>query len=154
MRFHTPTVSETKPAKEESIKMEEREIIARLRNCILALAQQRILLFDTTVQYTYDASLKHQVSVLILYTSKVWLIILPYWLTLRMYKHMCVLRQFCCCHDYTLQPFRSCTIIMIFSHAVIISHKFLYSLSVQVKELLDPEVARDITEHARNLAVD
>ena len=66
MRFHTPTVSETKPAKEESIKMEEREIIARLRNCILALAQQRILLFDTTVQYTYDASLKHEVSVLII----------------------------------------------------------------------------------------
>ncbi len=63
MRFHTPTVSDAKPAKEEAIKMEEREIIARLRNCILALAQQRILLFDTTVQYTYESSLKYQVSV-------------------------------------------------------------------------------------------
>lgn len=63
MRFHTPTVSDAKPAKEEAIKMEEREIIARLRNCILALAQQSILLFDTTVQYTYESSLKYQVSV-------------------------------------------------------------------------------------------
>ncbi len=28
------------------------------------------------------------------------------------------------------------------------------SLSMQVKELLDPEVARDITEQARNIATD
>ena len=28
------------------------------------------------------------------------------------------------------------------------------SLSMQVKELLDPEVARDITEQARNIAMD
>ena len=60
MRFQTP-VTERKSVEEEVIKMEEREIIARLRNCILALAQQRILLYDTTVQYTYEASLKYQV---------------------------------------------------------------------------------------------
>ena len=40
---------------------EEREIIARLRNCILALVQQRVMLFDTSIQYTYDASLKYEV---------------------------------------------------------------------------------------------
>ncbi len=62
MRFQTPILPEKKPLiKEEVIKIEERETIARLRNCILALAQQKVLLFDTTVQYTYEASLKYQV---------------------------------------------------------------------------------------------
>ena len=61
MRFQTPVTEDKSGEKEEVIKMEEREIIARLRNCILALAQQRILLYDTTVQYTYEASLKYQV---------------------------------------------------------------------------------------------
>lgn len=41
---------------------EERETIARLRNCILALVQQKVMLFDTTIQYTYDASLKYEVG--------------------------------------------------------------------------------------------
>lgn len=63
MRFQTP-VSEKQADREEAVKMEEREIIARLRNCILALAQDRVLLFDTTVQYAYDASLKYQVRVI------------------------------------------------------------------------------------------
>ncbi len=31
---------------------------------------------------------------------------------------------------------------------------FSLSVSLQVKELLDPEVARDITEQARNIAMD
>ena len=45
--------------------MEERETIARLHNCILALVQKRIQLFDTSIQYSYEASLKYQVTVLI-----------------------------------------------------------------------------------------
>lgn len=43
------------------VARETRETIARLRNCIVALAQEKVLLFDTTIQYTYDASLKYQV---------------------------------------------------------------------------------------------
>ena len=46
------------------VTKEERETIARLRNCIVALVQQRIMLFDTSIQYTYDASLKYKVSTL------------------------------------------------------------------------------------------
>lgn len=62
MRFQTPHLPLNKlPIKEEAIKIGERETIARLRNCVLALAQHRVLLFDTTVQYTYEASLKYQV---------------------------------------------------------------------------------------------
>ena len=41
--------------------LEERETIARLRNCIVALAQHKTLLYDTTIQYAYDASLKYEV---------------------------------------------------------------------------------------------
>ena len=37
--------------------------IARLRNCISALALNNIMIFDTTIQYTYEASLKFEVSV-------------------------------------------------------------------------------------------
>lgn len=40
---------------------EQRNVIARLRNCILALAQNSIMIFDTTIQYTYEASLKFEV---------------------------------------------------------------------------------------------
>ena len=47
--------------KGEPVTREERETIARLRNCVLGLAQQKIMLFDTTIQYTYDASLKYEV---------------------------------------------------------------------------------------------
>ena len=42
--------------------LEERRTIARLRNCILALAKHKIMLFDTTIQYTFDASLRHKVK--------------------------------------------------------------------------------------------
>ena len=41
---------------------EQRNVIARLRNCISALAQNRIMIFDTTIQYTYEASLKFEVG--------------------------------------------------------------------------------------------
>lgn len=41
---------------------EQRNVIARLKNCITALAQNRIMIFDTTIQYTYEASLKFEVT--------------------------------------------------------------------------------------------
>jgi len=66
MRFQSPLSESVKTIAEQTIKMEDREIIARLRNCVLALASQRVLLFDTTVQYTYEASLKYQVLLLFL----------------------------------------------------------------------------------------
>lgn len=72
MRFQTPVFPlKQSAAKEETVKIEDRETIARLRNCVLALAQQRVLLFDTTVQYTYEASLKYQVELRIQYTYNV-----------------------------------------------------------------------------------
>lgn len=40
---------------------EQRKIVARLRNCITALARNDIMIFDTTIQYTYEASLKFEV---------------------------------------------------------------------------------------------
>lgn len=61
MRFQTPADSADRNKKAEPVTREERETIAQLRNCILGLAQQKILLFDTTIQYTYDASLKYEV---------------------------------------------------------------------------------------------
>lgn len=42
---------------------EQRKIIARLRNCISALAQNKVMIFDTTIQYTYEASLKFKVGI-------------------------------------------------------------------------------------------
>lgn len=47
--------------------------MGRLRNCIVALAEQKVLLYDTTIQYTYDASLKYEVC------TQTWL--LPYMVT-------------------------------------------------------------------------
>jgi len=37
-------------------------VIARLRNCILALADQRMMLYDTSVMYAYEASAHFQVK--------------------------------------------------------------------------------------------
>ena len=34
----------------------DRETIARLRNCILALAEHKMMLYDTTVLYAFEAS--------------------------------------------------------------------------------------------------
>ncbi|XP_014774425.1 exosome complex component RRP4 [Octopus bimaculoides] len=36
----------------------DREVIARMRNCILALSHHKMMLFDTSILYTYDNSLK------------------------------------------------------------------------------------------------
>ncbi|XP_013780217.1 exosome complex component RRP4-like [Limulus polyphemus] len=44
----------------ELVPLTDRETVARLRNCILALARHRLLLYDTTILYSYEASLRHQ----------------------------------------------------------------------------------------------
>lgn len=49
----------------ESIARPDREVIVRLRNCILALAQCKMMLYDTSIQYAYDESLKYEVEELL-----------------------------------------------------------------------------------------
>lgn len=36
-------------------------MISRLRNCIVSLVTQRVMLYDTSILYCYEASLPHQV---------------------------------------------------------------------------------------------
>ena len=50
----------------------DREAIARLRNCIVSLADHGVLLFDTSILYAYDASLKYTVR-------RVWNRFVDYW---------------------------------------------------------------------------
>ena len=79
--------------------------MGRLRNCIVALAEQKVLLYDTSIQYTYDASLKFEVCIEY---------IAPAWWLFTLYGNI---------------PF-VCT---------------------QVKELLNPEVMKEITETAQQM---
>ncbi|XP_069121520.1 exosome complex component RRP4-like [Argopecten irradians] len=46
----------------EPVQKSDREVIARLRNCILALAEHKMMLYDTSVLYTFEASLKYAVK--------------------------------------------------------------------------------------------
>ncbi|XP_064603009.1 exosome complex component RRP4-like [Liolophura sinensis] len=46
----------------EPIPRSDREVIARMRNCVLALADSKMMLFDSSILYTYEASLKHPVK--------------------------------------------------------------------------------------------
>ncbi|XP_063067321.1 exosome complex component RRP4 [Engraulis encrasicolus] len=46
----------------EPVALSDREVISRLRNCILALAAHKVLLFDTSVLYCYESSLSHQIK--------------------------------------------------------------------------------------------
>uniref|UniRef100_A0A023FHB2 Putative exosomal 3'-5' exoribonuclease complex subunit rrp4 n=1 Tax=Amblyomma cajennense TaxID=34607 RepID=A0A023FHB2_AMBCJ len=41
-----------------------REAISRVRNCVVALARNHVLLFDTSIVYAYDISLEHKVNAL------------------------------------------------------------------------------------------
>ncbi|XP_055597971.1 exosome complex component RRP4 [Uranotaenia lowii] len=50
---------------EETISVQDREVISRLRNCILALANCKMMLYDTSIQYAYDESLKYEVHELL-----------------------------------------------------------------------------------------
>ncbi|CAH2316017.1 exosome complex component RRP4 [Pelobates cultripes] len=46
----------------EPISLTDREVISRLRNCILALAAQQMLLYDTSILYCYEASMTHMIK--------------------------------------------------------------------------------------------
>lgn len=50
----------------ESITISDRKVIARLKNCIQALANYGVQLYDTSVTYAYDASLKYEEKELLL----------------------------------------------------------------------------------------
>ncbi|XP_067295960.1 exosome complex component RRP4 isoform X1 [Pseudorasbora parva] len=46
----------------EPVCVSDREVISRLRNCLLALSAHKVLLYDTSVLYCYEASLVHQIK--------------------------------------------------------------------------------------------
>ncbi|KAI2664170.1 Exosome complex component RRP4 [Labeo rohita] len=46
----------------EPVSLSDREVISRLRNCLLALSAHKVLLYDTSVLYCYEASLAHQIK--------------------------------------------------------------------------------------------
>ena len=46
----------------QAVPTHDKEVIARLRNCILALADQNMMLYDTSVMYAYEASAHYQVE--------------------------------------------------------------------------------------------
>ncbi|XP_057257530.1 exosome complex component RRP4 [Pezoporus wallicus] len=46
----------------EPVSMSDREVISRVRNCIVALVTHKLMLFDTSVLYCYEASLPHQIK--------------------------------------------------------------------------------------------
>lgn len=43
----------------------ERATIGRLRNCILALTQSKMMLYDTSIMYAYEESQKYTVAELL-----------------------------------------------------------------------------------------
>ena len=57
MTFDQATLSSLQP-----VPKSDREVLARLRNCVLALAECKMLLFDTCIIYAYETSLKYAVS--------------------------------------------------------------------------------------------
>uniref|UniRef100_A0A4W5K462 Exosome component 2 n=1 Tax=Hucho hucho TaxID=62062 RepID=A0A4W5K462_9TELE len=46
----------------EPVSLSDREVISRLRNCLLALGAHKVLLYDTSVLYCYESSLPHQIK--------------------------------------------------------------------------------------------
>ncbi|KAH9360843.1 hypothetical protein HPB48_009363 [Haemaphysalis longicornis] len=42
-----------------------RDTIARVRNCVLALARHHVVVFDTSIVYAFEISLEHKVSALL-----------------------------------------------------------------------------------------
>lgn len=45
---------------------QERETIGRIRNCIAALTQSKMMLYDTSILYAYEESLKYSVPELLI----------------------------------------------------------------------------------------
>ncbi|KAL1401662.1 hypothetical protein pipiens_006445 [Culex pipiens pipiens] len=50
---------------DEAVSKQDREVISRLRNCILALSHCKMLLYDTSILYAYEESLKYDVHELL-----------------------------------------------------------------------------------------
>lgn len=50
---------------DEVVPKTDREVIARLRNCILALAQSKMMLYDTSILYAFEESMKYEVHELL-----------------------------------------------------------------------------------------
>ncbi|XP_060606712.1 LOW QUALITY PROTEIN: exosome complex component RRP4-like [Ruditapes philippinarum] len=46
----------------EPVLRADREVVARLGNCVQALADHKLMLFDTSILYTYEASLKFPIK--------------------------------------------------------------------------------------------
>ncbi|EMP34676.1 Exosome complex component RRP4 [Chelonia mydas] len=46
----------------EPVSLHDRAVISRLRNCILALVAQKLMLYDTSIVYCYEASHPHQIK--------------------------------------------------------------------------------------------
>uniref|UniRef100_A0A8D2JSX8 Exosome component 2 n=1 Tax=Sciurus vulgaris TaxID=55149 RepID=A0A8D2JSX8_SCIVU len=46
----------------EPVSLADREVISRLRNCVVSLVTQRMMLYDTSILYCYEASLSHQIK--------------------------------------------------------------------------------------------
>jgi exosome complex component RRP4 len=46
---------------QEVVPRADREVIARLRNCILALASCKMMLYDTSILYAFEESMKYEV---------------------------------------------------------------------------------------------
>ncbi|XP_065342438.1 exosome complex component RRP4 [Cloeon dipterum] len=51
---------------EKEVPKADREVIARLKNCILALANSKMMLYDTSIIYAYEESMKFTVTELLL----------------------------------------------------------------------------------------
>ncbi|XP_055380511.1 exosome complex component RRP4 [Condylostylus longicornis] len=49
----------------EMVPKADREVIVRLRNCVLALAQCNMMLYDTSILYAFEESMKYHVSELL-----------------------------------------------------------------------------------------
>ena len=60
-RFQEPS-SKRESSSKVSISKDQREVIARLRNCVKAMSHNKVMIYDTTLQYTYEASLKFKVG--------------------------------------------------------------------------------------------
>ncbi|CAI5777329.1 exosome complex component RRP4 [Podarcis lilfordi] len=46
----------------EPVPLPDREVISRLQNCVVALAEQKLMLYDTSILYCYEASLSPEIK--------------------------------------------------------------------------------------------
>lgn len=49
----------------EAVPRSDREVISRLRNCIIALSNCKMMLFDTSILYAFEESSKYEVDELL-----------------------------------------------------------------------------------------